>query len=69
MSVAKHPIGEAAKRAGVSTKTVRNYERAGLITPTRDTSGRRLFTDEEVKHIRQINYDNRQRYPALVGAR
>ena len=64
---ARHPIGQAAKRAGVSTKTIRNYEKAGLIDPLRDTSGRRLFTDDEILLIRRINEGNRERYPLLIG--
>ena len=38
-------IGEAAKYLGVTTQTLRNYEKKGLLVPTviRD-SGHRLYT-------------------------
>ena len=56
--------GEAARRAGVCADTVRNYCRDGLLDPIRDSSGRRLFTDEDVKKIRSIYLDNLNRIPA-----
>lgn len=50
-------IRAAAERAGLSTETVRNYCRQGLLTPIRDSAGRRLFTPENIQEIRQI-YDS-----------
>ena len=58
---------EAARRAGVHPDTPRNYEKAGLLSPLRDSSGRRLFTDEDVKRIREIFLDNRSRQVGTGG--
>ena len=60
-------IGEAAKQVGISSDTVRNYCRLGLLNPIQDSSGRRLFTREDVKKIREIYLDNLTRRPSLAG--
>ena len=49
-------IGSAARRAGVSRETIRNYERRGLIVIPRDSTGDRFFTEKEVNRIREV-YD------------
>ena len=55
-----------AEAADVCPDTVRNYCRTGLLNPIRDSSGRRLFTDEDVKRIRAIYLDNISRRPAKM---
>ena len=46
------PIGDAAAATGLSPDALRYYEREGLIGPiSRDTSGRRLFTEADVAWI------------------
>ena len=50
-------IAAAATRAEVSVETIRNYCRLGLLHPARDSAGRRLFTIEDVHHIREIHAD------------
>lgn len=48
-------IGEAATRAGVSTATVRYYERAGLMPRApRSTAGYRLYSDRAVEELRFV---------------
>jgi DNA-binding transcriptional MerR regulator len=45
-------IAEAAREAGVTTHTLRYYERAGLLTPIeRNGSGHRRFTHEDVEWV------------------
>jgi len=56
--------GAIAREANVCPDTVRNYCRDGHLSPIRDTSGRRLFTDNDVKRIRAIYQDNLTRRPA-----
>lgn len=44
-------IKQFAKAFGVSTETVRNYERRGLVQPTRDQAGHRRFEQADVKKL------------------
>ncbi len=45
-------IGELARRAGVSIRTVRYYEEKGLLTPSRLTSGGiRLYTQQDLNRL------------------
>jgi DNA-binding transcriptional MerR regulator len=47
-------IGEVSERTGLSTHTLRFYEKEGLfIEPVRrDTAGRRLFSEQEIGWLR-----------------
>ncbi|MCK8604197.1 heavy metal-responsive transcriptional regulator [Desulfoferrobacter suflitae] len=46
-------IGELAKRVGVSTQTIRYYERIGLLGKTaRSPSGYRLYSEETERFLR-----------------
>ncbi len=48
-------IGKLAKRAGVSTDTIRFYERCGLIeTAARSESNYRLYNEEDALRLRFI---------------
>jgi DNA-binding transcriptional MerR regulator len=35
-------------------ETVRNLERRGVVRPTRDATGRRLFTAEDLRRVREF---------------
>lgn len=46
-------IGEVAQRLGLSTDTVREYVRRGILPATRSPSGQLLFEEEDVETIRR----------------
>ncbi|WP_199432961.1 MerR family transcriptional regulator [Qaidamihabitans albus] len=46
-------IGEVAERTGLSLRTIRYYEEAGLVTPSaRSQGGFRLYTEPDVARLR-----------------
>ncbi|WP_394616637.1 MerR family transcriptional regulator [Lentzea sp. JNUCC 0626] len=47
-------IGELARRTGVSQRLLRYYEEQSLLTPTRLTSGYRVYTDDDVLRVGHI---------------
>nr|WP_306208056.1 MerR family transcriptional regulator [Actinoplanes sp. RD1] len=48
-------IGEAAERVGLSIRTIRHYEEAGLIVPSaRSGGGFRLYTDADLDRLRVV---------------
>ncbi len=69
-----YTTGTAAGKIGVSTHTLRLYEKEGLIIPYKTNTGRRLFSDLEVEKIRCIrkmieeglNFEGIRRLVALV---
>ncbi len=50
-------IGVAAKKLGVAVPTLRMYEKAGLIIPFRNETGRRLYSFAD---LRRFSYIKRQ---------
>lgn len=49
-------IGTVARKVGLSVSTIRKYEDEGLLIPHRTTSGRRLFSHEDVDRIQMIQH-------------
>ncbi|MDY0287206.1 MAG: MerR family transcriptional regulator [Sphaerochaeta sp.] len=50
-----HPIGDLARYAGISKRTLRYYDEIGLLKPRSTTcSGYRLYGQEEVNRLQQI---------------
>ncbi|MBW1605085.1 MerR family transcriptional regulator [Lactobacillus sp. Sy-1] len=47
----KYSIGEFASLVGLTTYTLRYYEKEGLIIPSRDGNDRRYYTDQDIKWI------------------
>ncbi|MFG2046370.1 MerR family transcriptional regulator [Micromonospora sp. NPDC048935] len=48
----RYPIGELARRTGLSVKSIRYYADAGIVPPTdRSPAGYRLFDDEAVARL------------------
>ena len=70
-----YTIGVAAAKLNVSVHSLRQYEREGLILPFKTASGRRLYSDLELKKVRCIkrmiqedglNFEGIRRLLALV---
>ena len=50
-----YTIGQLAKLAGISTKTLRVYERKGLLLPERNADNSyRLYSEEAVRTLEKI---------------
>ncbi|GLB46113.1 MerR family transcriptional regulator [Philodulcilactobacillus myokoensis] len=47
----KYSIGEFANQVGLTTYTLRYYEKKHLIIPQRDANDRRYYTDDDIKWI------------------
>ncbi|GAA3296045.1 MerR family transcriptional regulator [Streptomyces cinereospinus] len=47
-------IGELAERAGTTTRTLRYYEKRGLLPARRDAHGHRDYDERDLKLLRQI---------------
>lgn len=51
----KYSIGEVAKLSGVDAKTLRFYEKKGVIVPAnREENGYRYFTEENLEEIKVV---------------
>lgn len=48
-------IGEVSERSGVSARSLRHYEKLGLLTPPRDTNGYRLYSEQAVSTAATIH--------------
>lgn len=58
------PIGQAAKKAGISRQSLQYYLMVGLLEPTEVTpSGRRLFDEKDIDRIKLIKRLNKSGYP------
>jgi DNA-binding transcriptional MerR regulator len=47
-------IGEVVHELGIHWGTIRNFEKKGLINPTRTLTGYRLFSEEDIQKIREL---------------
>jgi len=49
-------IGELARRAATTPRTIRYYEELGLLpnAPTRPAGGHRLYSEDDVRHVREL---------------
>lgn len=51
---ARYVISIAASIVGVGTQTLRYYERAGLVTPSRSQGRRRLYSQSDIERLKRI---------------
>lgn len=47
-------IGEVAEYVGTSPRSLRHYERTGLLSPTREDNGYRVYTRSDVARAAKI---------------
>jgi len=50
----RYVISIAARMLGVHAQTLRYYERAGMIEPSRSRGNRRLYSVEDIERLRRI---------------
>jgi MerR family transcriptional regulator, heat shock protein HspR len=50
-----YSISVAAELTGIEPHTLRAYERAGLLTPTRSDGGVRRYSDDDLVRLHRIN--------------
>lgn len=52
----RHPMGVVTQRTGVSSHTLRAWERRyGVVEPGRTEGGHRLYSDADVEHLRLLS--------------
>lgn len=57
MQAGMHQIGQVAEAIGLSLRTIRHWEEAGLVVPSgRTAGGFRLYTDDDVERLRLVKH-------------
>ena len=51
-----YTMAVASRLTGMHPQTLRKYERAGLITPSRQSGNQRLYSDADIERLRRIRY-------------
>lgn len=50
-----HTVGEIARLAGITVRTLHHYDQIGLVSPrTRSDAGYRLYDDADVARLQQV---------------
>jgi len=60
-------IGVAAQLCGVHPQTLRQYERLGLVVPSRVGAKNRLYSENDIERVRQIQRLTQQMGVNLAG--
>ena len=50
----RYVISVAARMLGLHAQTLRYYERAGMVEPSRSAGNRRLYSTEDIEQLRRI---------------
>ena len=53
---AVYTMAVAARLTRMHPQTLRKYERAGLLTPSRQAGNQRLYSEADVRRLRRIHY-------------
>ena len=60
----EYTINKIAQLAGVTLRTLRYYDKIGLLTPsTRTDAGYRLYSDEDVERLQQVLFFRELDFP------
>lgn len=59
-SVSVYVISVAARLADMHPQTLRNYEREGLVTPSRTAGGNRMYSEDDLARLSEITRLNAQ---------
>lgn len=51
-----YTMAVASRLTGMHPQTLRKYERAGLLSPSRQAGNQRLYSDADVRRLRRIRY-------------
>jgi MerR family transcriptional regulator, heat shock protein HspR len=51
-----YTMAVAARITGMHPQTLRKYERAGLITPSRPSGNQRLYSASDIERLKRIQY-------------
>jgi MerR family transcriptional regulator/heat shock protein HspR len=62
-------ISVAAELAGMHPQTLRQYDREGLVTPTRTRGGGRRYSDEDIERLREVQRLSQEEGVNLAGIR
>jgi MerR family transcriptional regulator, heat shock protein HspR len=60
-------IGVAAQLCGVHPQTLRQYERLGLVVPSRAGAKNRLYSEDDIRRVRRIQRLTQQMGVNLAG--
>lgn len=62
-------ISVAAELAGMHPQTLRQYDREGLVIPTRTPGGGRRYTDDDIARLREVQRLSQEEGVNLAGIR
>ncbi len=64
MPMSEHTVGEVAKLAHVSVRTLHHYDGLGLLTPSgRSAAGYRLYSEADLRRLAQILFYRELEFP------
>ena len=64
-----YTVSEAAKKIGVSVKTLQRWDRDGKLVASRTPSNRRFYTDSQLKNIKEDTFDTKDMIISIHGSR
>ena len=62
-----YTMAVAARLTGMHPQTLRKYERAGVIEPSRPSGNQRLYSEADVRRLRRIRYLVEERGVNIAG--